>query len=78
MPRGTRIKAAEMRDRLAALDVDEGIRIEKAGIKTFVNRKASRIFVVQFGDDFQYLDSAKDVTNLIKSRCGTKYSAWAY
>jgi hypothetical protein len=78
MPRGTRIKAGELADRLAALDIDEGIRIEKAGGKMFVNRNASGIFVVQFGSDFQYLGSAKQVISLIKSRFGRRCTAWAY
>ena len=78
MSRGTRIKAAELAGKLAALDIDEGIRIEKAGIKMFVNKNASGIFVVQFGDDFQYLDSGKRVINLIKSRFGIIYKIWAY
>lgn len=77
MPRGTRIKAGELAGRLAALDIDEGIRIEGAGGKMFVNRNASGAFVVQLGGDFQYLGSARQVTGLIKSRFG-KYSAWAY
>jgi len=76
--RGTRIKAAELAGKLAALDIDEGIRIEKAGIKMFVNKNASGIFVVQFGDDFQYLDSGKRVINLIKSKFGIIYKIWAY
>lgn len=78
MPGGTRIKAGELADRLAALDIDEGIRIEKAGGKMFVNRNASGIFVVQFGSDFQYLCSAKQVTSLIKSKFGRRCTAWAY
>ena len=78
MSRGTRIKAAELAGKLAALDIDEGIRIEKAGIKMFVNKNASGIFVVQFGDDFQYLDSGKRVINLIKSKFGIIYKIWAY
>ncbi len=77
MPRGTRIRAGELAGRLGALDIDEGIRIEGVGGKMFVNRNASGIFVVQLGNDFQYLGSAGQVTCLIKSRFG-KYSAWAY
>ena len=78
MPRGTRIKAGELAGRLAALDIDEGIRIEGAGgSKMFVNRNASGILVVQLGNDFQYLGSARQVTSLIKSRF-RKYSAWGY
>lgn len=78
MSRGTRIKAAELAGKLAALDIDEGIRIENAGIKMFINKNASGIFVVQFGDDFQYLDSGKRVINLIKSKFGIIYKIWAY
>ena len=78
MSRGTRIKAAELAGKLAALDIDEGIRIEKAGIKMFVNKNASGIFVVQFCDDFQYLDSGKRVINLIESMFGFNYTIWAY
>jgi len=44
----------------------------------FVNRNASGIFVVQFGGDFKYLGSAKQVLSLIKSKFGTKCAAWAY
>lgn len=78
MPRGTKIKTGELADRLAALDIDEGIRIENAGGKMFVNRNSSGTFVVQFGNDFQYLGSAKQVTCLIKSKFGNKWAAWAY
>ncbi|MEM3094891.1 MAG: hypothetical protein QXX64_04560 [Nitrososphaera sp.] len=85
MPRSTQIKAAELASRLAALDVDEGIRIEKknndnAGDeKIFVNRNASGMFIVQHGSDFQYLESARQVVSVIKSRFGSKkYTIWAY
>lgn len=78
MPRGTRIEADELADRLAALDIDEGILIENVGVKMFINRNASGIFVVQFGDDFKYLGSAKQVLSLIKSKFGRKCAAWAY
>ena len=78
MPRGTRIKAGELADRMAALDIDEGIRIEKAGGKMFVTRNASGIFVVQFCSDFQCLSSAKQVISLIKSKFGKRCTAWAY
>lgn len=78
MPRGSRIKTGDLADRLAALDIDEGIRIENVGGKMFVNRNASGTFVVQFGSDFQYLDSEKQVISLIKSKFGKKCAAWAY
>jgi len=78
MPRGTRIKTGELAGRLAALDIDEGIRIEKTGSKLFVNRNASGVFVVQFGTDFQYLDSAKQVISMVKSKFGGRCTAWAY
>ena len=77
MPLGTRIKAGELAGRLAALDIDEGIRIEGAGKKMFVNRNASGVFVVQFGDDFQHFESARQVLAAIKSRFD-RYAAWAY
>jgi hypothetical protein len=78
MPRGTRFRAGELAGRLAALDIDEGIRIENAGDKMFVNRNASGVFVVQHGSDFQYLESARQVVKTIKSRFGSKYSLWIY
>lgn len=78
MPRGSRIKTGDLADRLAALDIDEGIRIENVGGKMFVNKNASGTFVVQFGSDFQYLDSEKQVISLIKSKFGKKCAAWAY
>ena len=78
MPRGNRIKASELAGRLATLDVDEGIRIENAGRKMFVNKNASGVFVVQSGSNFQYLDSARQVRIAIKSMFRGKYSVWAY
>jgi hypothetical protein len=79
MPRGTRIRAVELTNRLAALDIDEGIRIEDAGDdKMFVNKNASGAFVVQHGSDFQYLESARHVASAIKSRFGSKYTVWVY
>ncbi len=78
MPRGTRIRAGELAGRLAALDIDEGIRIENAGHKMFVNKNASGVFVVQYGSDFQYLESARQVVSAIKSRFGSKYTVWMY
>ncbi len=78
MPRGTRIRAGELASRLAALDIDEGIRIENAGDKMFVNRNASGVFVVQYGSDFQYLESARQVVNAIKAKFRSKYALWVY
>ncbi len=78
MPRGTRLKAGELVGRLATLDIDEGVRIEGAAGKMFVNRNSSGVFVVQYGNDFQYLDSARQVLSAIKSRFNDKYVAWAY
>jgi hypothetical protein len=77
MPRDTRIKASDLAGRIAALDVDEGIRIEGGGSKMFVNRNASGIFVVKFGNDFKYLESTKQVLDEIKSKFG-RYAAWVY
>jgi hypothetical protein len=82
MPRGTRIKAGELAGRLAALDIDEGIRIERAsgGIKMFINRSPSGVFIVQFDDskDFQYLASAKQVAALVRAKFGNRFVAWIY
>jgi hypothetical protein len=78
MPLGSRIKTGDLADRLAALDIDEGIRIENVGGKMFVNRNASGTFVIQFGSDFQYLDSEKQVISLMKSKFGKKCAVWAY
>lgn len=78
MPRGILIKAGELAGKLATLDVDEGIRIESAGKKMFVNRNSSGIFVVQYNSDFYYLDSIKQVKNTIKSRFGTRCDIWIY
>jgi len=81
MSRGIRVKASELAVKLAALDIDEGIRVEHDGRKVFINRNSSGIFVVQFGDsaDFRYLQSARQVTSLINSAFGKKgTAAWIY
>jgi hypothetical protein len=79
MPRGTRIKTSELAERLAALDVDEGIRIEHASNKIFINKNSSDTFVVQLGDsDFRYLQSARQVVSLVNSTFGNKGTAWIY
>lgn len=82
MPRGTRVKVGELAGRLAALDIDEGVRIERAsgGIKMFINRSPSGVFIVQFDDskDFQYLASAKQVTALVRAKFGNRFVAWIY
>lgn len=82
MPRGTRVKVGELAGRLAALDIDEGIRIERAsgGIKMFINRSSSGVFIVQFDDskDFQYLASAKQVAALVRAKFGSRFVAWIY
>lgn len=79
MPAGTRIKQGSLGDAMSSLDIDEGIRIELAGKKMFVNRGSSGIFVVQINDDFYYLDSAVQVIKLAgKVFFGRKYSAWIY
>ena len=78
MPRGTRIRARDLAGRLAILDIDEGIRAENADDKMFVNRNASGVFIVQYGSDFQYLESAKQVIKTIKSKFGSKCSLWVY
>lgn len=82
MPRGTRVKAGELAGRLAALDIDEGVRIERAsgGIKMFINRSPSGVFIVQFDDskDFQYLASAKQVAALVRAKFRSRFVAWIY
>jgi hypothetical protein len=78
MPRGTRIRARELAERLATLDIDEGIRAENAEDKIFVNRSSSGVFIVQYGIDFQYLESANQVVKTIKSKFGSRYSLWVY
>ncbi len=82
MPRGTRVKAGELAGRLAALDIDEGVRIERSsgGIKMFINRSPSGVFIVQFDDskDFQYLASAKQVAALVRAKFGSRFVAWIY
>jgi hypothetical protein len=78
MHRGNRIKPSELVEKLATLDVDEGIRIESAGRQMFVNKNASGVFVLQFGSEFLYLDSAKQVLSAIKSKFRAKYTVWAY
>jgi hypothetical protein len=71
---------SELTDKIAALDIDEGIRIEYANDKIFVNRNAGGIFVVQFddSDDFRYFDSARQVSNFVKSKFGMKGAARIY
>lgn len=78
MPRGTRIKTGELAGRVEALDIDEGIRIENGADKMFVNRNASGSFVVQSGNEFQYLESTNQVIKAIKSKFGSKYALWLY
>ena len=80
MPRGARIKMSELAERLAALDIDEGIRVEYADKKMFVNKNSSGIFVVQFGDsgNFRYLQSARQVISLVNLTFGNKGTAWIY
>jgi hypothetical protein len=80
MPRGTRIKMSELAERLTALDIDVGIRIEYAKRKMFINKNSSGIFVVQLGDsgDFRYLPSPKQVISLVNSIFGKKGTAWIY
>jgi hypothetical protein len=82
MPRGTRVKTGELAGRLAALDIDEGIRIERAsgGIKMFINRSPSGVFIVQFDDskDFQRLASAKQVAALVRTKFGSRFVVWIY
>jgi len=78
MPRGNQIKHDDLTSRLPTLDIDEGIRIENAGDKMFVNRNASGIFVVQFENDFLYLQTARQVISAVKSRFPKKYTVWAY
>jgi hypothetical protein len=80
MPRGARIKTSELEKRLAALDIDEGIRVEYADKKMFINKNASGTFVVQFGDssDFRYLQSARQVISLVNSTFGNKGTVWIY
>ena len=80
MPRGTKIKMNELADRLTTLDIDEGIRIEYANSKLFINKNASGIYVVQFDDEdnFRYFDSSNKVSNFIKSKIRMKGSAWIY
>ena len=80
MPRGTKIKMNELTEKIAALDIDEGIRIVHGNDKIFINKNWSGIFVVQLddSDDFRYFDSANQVTTLVKSKFGMKGTAWLY
>jgi len=80
MPRGTKIKKIELAAKIAGLDIDEGIRIECADDKIFINKNFSGTFVVQFddSDDFRYFDSARQVYNLVKSKLNMKSSVWIY
>ena len=66
--------------KIEGLDIDEGIRIEYAGDKIFINKNSSGIFVVQFddSDDFSYFDSAMEVYKLVKPKLNMKSSAWIY
>lgn len=77
---GTKIKLSELIDKLKVLDIDEGIRIELGDDKLFINKNAGGTFVIQFdnSNDFKYLDSARQVFNLVKSVFGTKGKAWSY
>jgi hypothetical protein len=71
---------SELAERLAALDIDEGIRVEHSGSKIFINKNSSGTFVVQFDDssDFRYLRSARQVVSLVNSTLGKKCAAWIY
>jgi len=66
VPGGIKIKHAELKSRLDNLDIDEGIRIENKGKKFFINRRASGDYVVQDGNEFHYLDNARQVIAVIK------------
>jgi hypothetical protein len=80
MPRGTRIKMNELGERLAALDIDEGIRIEHVCGKIFINKNSSGTFVVQFSDsnDFRYMRSIVQIVKLVNSTVENKGAAWIY
>jgi hypothetical protein len=78
MPVGAKIRRGSLEKVLSSLDLDEGVRIESAGKKMFVNKSASGVFVVQVGDEFYYLDSTSQVTKLVGRVFGKKYEAYAY
>jgi hypothetical protein len=74
MPAASRIRLSQLPERLKLLDIDEGLRIEFAGSKMFVNKNLSGSFVVQFDNKkCQYLDSAKILKLAKKSS-----QIWAY
>ncbi len=74
MPAASRIRLSQLPERLKLLDIDEGLRIEFADRKMFVNKNLSGLFVVQFDNqECQYLDSAKILRLARKSS-----QIWAY
>jgi hypothetical protein len=77
MPAGTKVKASELVEKLESLDIDEGVRIESGRRKMFVNRRPSGIYVAQLDSDFCYLQTASQVTKLVRITFG-KFSVWAY
>ncbi|HEX6561395.1 MAG TPA: hypothetical protein VF016_05145 [Nitrososphaera sp.] len=78
MPVGAKIRQGDLEKVLSSLDLDEGVRIESAGKKMFVNKSASGVFVVQVGNEFYYLDSTSQVAKLVDRVFGKKYEAYAY
>jgi hypothetical protein len=81
VPRGVRIKLNQLVEKLAGLDIDEGVRIENVyGKKIFINRNSSATFVVQFNDsdDFRYMRSIKRAVKLVDLTFGKKGTVWIY
>jgi hypothetical protein len=78
MPVGAKIRRGSLERVLSSLDLDEGVRIESAGKKMFVNKSASGVFVVQVGNEFYYLDSTSQVAKLVDRVFGKEYEAYAY
>ena len=85
----SKIQTKNLNHKLRSLDIDEGIRIESStkSKKIFVNKNASGTFVVQcinknyhdnYNKSIRYVDSAKEILELVKSSFGNKFSVWTY
>ena len=86
-------KVERLANKLQALDIDEGIRIQGSAIqgkKIFVNRNASGIFVVQVAvnnqkssaiydnNDIKYFDSVEQVIELVNSQFDSCFTVIEY
>jgi hypothetical protein len=82
------IEEKNLREKLKFLDLDEGIRIEGASQKIFINKNACENYVVQVVDNLdttsnsnhnvKYFYSAAEVYKFVKSIFDRNFSIWQY